>query len=49
MPKVYPIESTAWSPKGNKRWQDAHPDAWEDADRWLAEVLTPSDRDSRVA
>lgn len=49
VPKVYPIESTAWSPKGNKRWQDAHPDAWEDADRWLAEALTPSERDSRVA
>ncbi len=49
VPNVYSIESTAWSPRGIKRWQDAHPDAWEDADRWLAEALTPSDFDSRVA
>jgi poly-gamma-glutamate biosynthesis protein PgsC/CapC len=49
VPHVYSIESTGWSAKGNKRWQDAHPDAWEDADRWLADALTPRDRDSRVA
>ena len=49
VPNVYSIDSTAWSAKGNKRWQDAHPDAWEDADRWLADALTPRDRDSRVA
>jgi poly-gamma-glutamate biosynthesis protein PgsC/CapC len=49
VPHVYSIDSTAWSAKGNKRWQDAHPDAWEDADRWLADALTPRDRDSRVA
>jgi len=49
VPNVYSIDSTGWSVKGNKRWQDAHPDAWEDADRWLAEALTPQDRDSRVA
>jgi poly-gamma-glutamate biosynthesis protein PgsC/CapC len=49
VPNVYSIDSTAWSPRGNKRWQDAHPDAWEDADRWLADALTPRDRDSRVA
>ena len=49
VPNVYSIDSTAWSAKGNKRWQDAHPDAWEDADRWLADALTPRDRGSRVA
>jgi poly-gamma-glutamate biosynthesis protein PgsC/CapC len=49
VPNVLSIDSTAWSAKGNKRWQDAHPDAWEDADRWLAEALTPRDRNSRVA
>jgi poly-gamma-glutamate biosynthesis protein PgsC/CapC len=49
VPNVYSIDSTAWSQKGNKRWQDAHPDAWEDADRWLSEALSPRDRDSRVA
>jgi hypothetical protein len=49
VPNVYSIDSTAWSAKGNKRWQDAHPDAWEDADRWLADALTPRERDSRVA
>ena len=49
VPKVYSIDSTAWSAKGNKRWQDAHPDVWEDADRWLADALTPRDRDSQVA
>lgn len=49
VPNVYSIDSTAWSAKGNKRWQDAHPDAWEDADRWLADALTPRHRDSRVA
>ncbi len=49
VPNVYSIDSTGWSPRGIKRWQDAHPDAWEDADRWLAEALTPDERDSRVA
>jgi poly-gamma-glutamate biosynthesis protein PgsC/CapC len=49
VPNVYSIDSTGWSATGNKRWQNAHPDAWEDADRWLAEALTPRDRDSRVA
>ena len=49
VPNVYSIDSTAWSARGNKRWQDAHPDAWEDADRWLADALTPRERDSRVA
>jgi len=49
VPNVYSIDSTGWSAKGNKRWQDAHPDAWEDADRWLAEALTPLERDSQVA
>ena len=49
VPNVYSIDSTGWSPKGIKRWQDAHPDAWEDADRWLADALTPQDRDTRVA
>jgi hypothetical protein len=49
VPNVYSIDSTGWSVKGNQRWQDLHPDAWEDADRWLAEALTPQDRDSRVA
>jgi poly-gamma-glutamate biosynthesis protein PgsC/CapC len=49
VPNVYSIDSTGWSATGNKRWQNAHPDAWEDADRWLAEALTPQDRDSRVA
>jgi hypothetical protein len=49
VPTVYSIDSTAWSPKGNRRWQDAHPDAWEDADRWLADALTASEFDSQVA
>ena len=49
VPNVYSIDSTAWSARGNKRWQDAHPDAWEDADRWLADALTPRARDPRVA
>jgi poly-gamma-glutamate biosynthesis protein PgsC/CapC len=49
VPNVYSIDSSGWNTKGNKRWQDAHPDAWEDADRWLADALTPRDRDSRVA
>ena len=49
VPNVYSIDSTGWSARGNKRWQDAHPDAWEDADRWLAEALTPDERTSRVA
>jgi poly-gamma-glutamate biosynthesis protein PgsC/CapC len=49
VPNVYSIDSTGWNLKGNKRWQDAHPDAWEDADRWLADALTPRTRDSRVA
>ena len=48
VPNVYSIDSTGWSATGNKRWQSAHPDAWEDADRWLAEALTPDDRDLRV-
>jgi poly-gamma-glutamate biosynthesis protein PgsC/CapC len=48
VPKVYAIDSAAWSPKGNQRWQDAHPDAWEDADRWLADALAPR-RESQVA
>jgi poly-gamma-glutamate biosynthesis protein PgsC/CapC len=47
VPNVYSIDSAAWSPKGNRRWQDAHPDAWEDADRWLAEALTPDEFDAR--
>ena len=50
VPNVYSIDSTAWSAKGNKRWQDAHPDVWEDADRWLADALRPRETaDSRVA
>ena len=49
VPKVYSIDSAAWSAKGNKRWQDAHPDEWEDADRWLAEALMPREHGSRVA
>jgi len=49
VPNVYSIDSTGWSAKGNKRWQDAHPDAWEDADRWLAEALTPLERETQVA
>ncbi len=49
VPKVYSIDSTAWSAKGNKRWQDAHPDEWEGADRWLAEALMPREQDTRVA
>jgi poly-gamma-glutamate biosynthesis protein PgsC/CapC len=48
VPKVVSIGSTAWSNKGNQRWQDAHPDAWEDADRWLAEALAPQ-REAQVA
>jgi len=48
VPNVYSIDSTAWSTKGNMRWQLAHPDAWDEADRWLAEALTP-ERDARVA
>ena len=39
VPNVYSIDSTGWSVNGNKRWQNLHPDAWEDADRWLAEAL----------
>jgi hypothetical protein len=42
VPNVYSIDVTGWSAHGNKRWQDAHPDAWEDADRWLAEALSPA-------
>jgi poly-gamma-glutamate biosynthesis protein PgsC/CapC len=49
VPNVYSIDSTGWSAKGNKRWQDAHPDAWEDADRWLAEALTPAEGTAKVA
>ena len=49
VPNVYSIDSTGWSARGNKRWQDAHPDAWDDADRWLAEALTPDEGASRVA
>ncbi|MDP9463094.1 MAG: poly-gamma-glutamate biosynthesis protein PgsC/CapC [Actinomycetota bacterium] len=49
VPNVYSIGSTAWSVKGHKRWQDAHPEAWEDADRWLSEALTPREYDSKVA
>ncbi|MEY2401654.1 MAG: gamma-polyglutamate biosynthesis protein CapC, partial [Ilumatobacteraceae bacterium] len=49
VPNVLSIDSTGWSAKGNKRWQDAHPDAWQDADRWLADALTPRERDARVA
>jgi poly-gamma-glutamate biosynthesis protein PgsC/CapC len=49
VPNVYAIDSTAWSAKGNKRWQETHPDAWDEADRWLAEALTPRERNSRVA
>jgi poly-gamma-glutamate biosynthesis protein PgsC/CapC len=49
VPNVYSIDSTAWSVKGNQRWQVAHPDAWEDADRWLAEALLPRERDTQVA
>lgn len=49
IPNVYSIDSSAWSPRGNKRWQDAHPDAWDDADRWLADALTPDEYDSQVA
>ena len=48
VPTVLSIDSSAWSPKGNQRWQDLHPDAWEDADRWLAEALTPK-REQQVA
>ncbi len=49
VPNVYSIDSTGWSLKGNQRWQVAHPDAWEDADRWLEEALSSRERDSRVA
>ena len=49
VPNVYSIDSAAWSPRGNKRWQDAHPDAWEDADRWLTDALTPDEFDAQVA
>ncbi|MEP7045577.1 MAG: poly-gamma-glutamate biosynthesis protein PgsC/CapC [Ilumatobacteraceae bacterium] len=49
VPNVYSIDSSGWSPRGNKRWQDAHPDEWEDAGRWLAEALNTRGRDSRVA
>ena len=49
VPNVVSIDSAAWSPRGNRRWQDAHPDAWDDADRWLVEALTPDEFDSQVA
>lgn len=49
VPNVYSIDSAAWSPKGNKRWQDAHPDAWDDAEGWLTDALTPDERRSQVA
>jgi poly-gamma-glutamate biosynthesis protein PgsC/CapC len=49
VPNVVSIDSAAWSPRGNRRWQDAHPGAWEDADRWLVEALTPDEFDSQVA
>lgn len=49
VPNVYSIDSTAWSPKGNRRWQDAHQDAWEDAEGWLTDALTPAERRSQVA
>ena len=49
VPNVYFIDSTAWSPKGNRRWQDAHPDAWDDAEGWLTDALAPAERDSQVA
>ncbi len=49
VPNVYSIDSTAWSPKGNRRWQDAHPDIWDDAEGWLTDALAPAERDSQVA
>ena len=49
VPNVYSIDSSAWSRRGNKRWQDAHPGAWDDADRWLADALAPDEFDSQVA
>ncbi len=49
LPNVYSIDSTAWSPKGHKRWQDAHPDAWNDADRWLSEALSAGEWEAKVA
>ncbi len=49
VPNVVSIDSAAWSPRGNRRWQDAHPDAWEDADRWLADALEPDEFDAQVA
>ena len=49
VPNVRSVDSIGSSVKGNQRWQDAHPDTWEDADRWLAEALSPHERDSRVA
>ena len=41
VPNVVLDRLVGLEPKGNKRWQDAHPDAWEDADRWLADALSP--------
>jgi poly-gamma-glutamate biosynthesis protein PgsC/CapC len=49
VPNVYAIDSAAWSTKGNMRWQLAHPDAWDEADRWLADALTTAEQDTRVA
>jgi poly-gamma-glutamate biosynthesis protein PgsC/CapC len=49
LPTVLSIDSTGWSVKGNKRWQDQHPDVWDEADLWLADALAPEDDDVRVA